>query len=62
RIDLVKIIVLRHHVPLKPPSKNAILFISGSGISKSPQGVNLGSHFDSALVVASRAIDNDQKR
>jgi len=42
--------------------KNAVFFISGSGISKSPQGVNLESHFGSAPVVASRAINTDQKR
>jgi hypothetical protein len=53
---------LRHHGPLKPPSKSAVFFISGSGISKSPQGVNLESHFGSAPVVASRAINTDQKR
>jgi hypothetical protein len=42
--------------------KNAVFFISGSGISKSPQGVNLESHFGSAPAVASRAINTDQKR
>jgi hypothetical protein len=42
--------------------KNAVFVISGSGISKSPQGVNLESHFGSAPVVASRAINTDQKR
>ena len=42
--------------------KSAVFSISGSGISKSPQGVNLESHFGSAPAVASRAINTDQKR
>jgi hypothetical protein len=49
---------LRHHVPLKPPSKSAVLFISGSGISKSPQSVNLESHFGNAMSSRAERINS----